>query len=298
MNKSKTRGEKVYQTVLLVIFTLVMLLCLYPFFYVLIVSLSDVNKIGSTPIIWKPAGFTLYNFKQVFKLNGIAQSFMVSVLRTVVGTFVTLFFTSMLAYALTKKQLVCRRFFYRFAIVSMYINAGLIPWYLTLRKLGLKNNFLVYILPYAVSAYCLILIKTYIEQISPELEESAMLDGAGYFTIFSKIIVPVSKPVLAAVVVFTAIGQWNQWTDNLLLVDNNNMQTLQYMLMQYINQADAISRSIMSGGSGVIGGAAIKVSPTTIRMTVTMVVTLPIIIVYPFMQKYFIKGIMIGAVKG
>ena len=132
----------------------------------------------------------------MFELNGIFNAFLVSIARTVVGTIVTLFFTSILAYTLTKRELPCRKLFYSIAIVSMYINAGLIPWYLTMRTIGLRDNFLVYILPTAVSAYSMILIKTYMESIAGEIEESAKIDGAGYFTIYWRIIMPVCKPVL------------------------------------------------------------------------------------------------------
>ncbi len=297
MNRKKLPPKEiVFQAVMILLFTLLFLSCVYPFYYIFIASISDPDAVQKSMISWYPLEPTLKNYAQVFELNGIFNAFLVSIARTVVGTVVTLFFTSILAYTLTKRELPCRKLFYSIAIVSMYINAGLIPWYLTMRTIGLRDNFLVYILPTAVSAYSMILIKTYMESIAGEIEESAKIDGAGYFTIYWRIIMPVCKPVLAAVVVFTAVGQWNSWTDNLLLVNDMNLKTLQMTLLEYLNQATNIANMARTGGAGAVSGAAI--SPFTLRMTITMVVTIPILVVYPFMQKYFINGIMIGAVKG
>ena len=294
--KKLTIKEVIFQGCMICIFALLFLLCFYPFYYIFIVSVSNAQAVQKTTVVLLPVQLTLSNYSKVFALKGIWNSFFVSVARTVAGTGVTLFFTSILAYTLTKDSLPGRKIFYRFAVISMYINAGLIPWYLTMRSLGLKDSFLVYILPTAVSAYSLILIKTYIESISPSLEESAMLDGAGYFTVYKKIILPVSKPILAAVIVFTAVGQWNMWQDNLLLINSSALKTLQLTLLEYLNQATNIANEAANGN--LTGAPTSAITPFTLRMTITMVVTLPILMVYPFMQKYFIKGIMMGAVKG
>lgn len=180
----------------------------------------------------------------------------------------------------------------------MYLNAGLIPWYLTMRNLQLKDSFLVYILPSAVAVFSLILIKTYIEQIHPSIEESALIDGAGFFKIFLKIVMPITKPILAAVVVFTAIAQWNSWIDNLLLINNNhNLNTLQLVLLNYLNQAEAFASQARANG-GQIFASGYVISPYSIRVTITMIVVIPILLVYPAAQKYFVSGIMLGAVKG
>lgn len=299
MNKIKlSASDHVFEICMIILFSLLFFLCAYPFYYIFIVSISDPALVQKTTVTFYPLGATLENYRQVFALSGIYGAFVISILRTVIGTVVTLFFTSILAYTVTKQDLPARKFFYRFAITAMYVNAGLIPWYLTMRTLGLKDNFLVYILPYAVSSYSLILIKTYMESISSSLEESAMIDGAGYFTIYSRIVMPICLPVLAAVTVFTAVNQWNQWTDNLLLVNDRNLKTLQLVLLEYLNQADSIARDARNTGGIVAGGAGTAITPFSLRMTITMVVTIPILLVYPFMQRYFISGIMIGAVKG
>lgn len=294
--KRMSNSEILFQTCMIIIFSMLFLSCAYPFYYVFIASISDADAVNRTALSWYPIEPTLSNYKQVFELNGMWNAFLVSVARTVIGTVITLFFTSILAYTLTKEQLPYRKLFYSIAVVSMYINAGLIPWYLTMKNIGMKDNFLVYVLPTAVSAYSMILIKTYMESISFGIEESAMIDGAGYFTIFMRIVLPVCKPVLAAIIVFTAVGQWNSWTDNLLLVNDMNLRTMQLTLMEYLNQATNIANQARTGGAGAVSSA--MVSPFTLRMTITMVVTVPILIIYPFMQKYFINGIMVGAVKG
>ena len=296
MNEKMNFGEKIFQISLVVLFAILFIVCVYPFYYIFIASISDPEEVKRQMVTWYPLGVTFGNYAQVLKLNGLLQSFFVSVARTVIGTTVSVFFTSILAYTLTKEELPFRKSFYKIAIISMYINAGLIPWYLTMRTLGLKDNFLVYILPSAVSVYSMILIKTYMESISSGLEESAKIDGAGHFTIYRKIVMPICKPVLAAIVVFSAVGQWNSWVDNLLLVDDMRLKTMQLTLLEYLNQAASVASMARSGGGSAISGVAI--SPFTIRMTITMVVTVPILIVYPFMQKYFINGIMVGAIKG
>jgi ABC-type glycerol-3-phosphate transport system permease component len=179
----------------------------------------------------------------------------------------------------------------------MYFNPGLIPWYLTMKAYHLNNNFLLYIIPSAISAYYVVLLKTFFEQMSPSLEESAKLDGAGIFTVFLKIVFPLSKSIVATIAVFASLGQWNEWFSNYILVSDPKLQTLQLILYNYLNEASAIARRMMENKSNT-SDVKRKITPTAIRMTITMVVTIPILFVYPFMQKYFVKGIMLGAVKG
>jgi len=229
-------------------------------------------------------------------LNDISGAFLVSAARTVLGTGITVIATSFLAYLVTKEEMFARKFIYRFIIITMYLNAGLIPWYLTMKEYGLKNNFLLYVLPGAVSAYYMILVKTYIESLPPSLEESAKIDGAGYIRTFCSIIFPLSKPIVATIGIYAAVGQWNTWTDNYFLVTDGKLQTLQMILYNYLSQAQNmanISAQVMADGAN-----AVKITSTSIKMCITVIVTLPIMCVYPFMQRYFVKGIMMGAVKG
>ena len=193
-----------------------------------------------------------------------------------------------------------RKVWYRLLVVTMYFNAGLIPWYLNMSMLGLTDNFLAYIIPGIVAPYNIILVKTYIESIPGELEESAQMDGATYMTIFRKIIWPLSKPILATIAIFGAVGNWNSFTDSLILMPNSpQLHTLQHKLYTYLNAASNL-KSMMNSGSGSVSGAAAEnvLNAKTIKYTISMVTVIPILMVYPFMQRYFEKGIMLGAVKG
>jgi putative aldouronate transport system permease protein len=289
-------GEGMFQTLNYIVFTIIIFVCAYPFYYILLQSFSDPDQASRHIIAIYPLGFTLQNYVEVLMLKGLSLAFVISVGRTVIGTVITLFFTSILAYTLTKNELIARKMFYRITVTSMYLNAGLIPWYITMRNLGLKDSFLLYIVPSAVAVFSLILIKTYMESIPSAMEESALVDGAGYFTIFMKVMLPLSKPVMAAVAVFTATSQWNTWVDNLLLINNSNLNTLQFVLFQYLNQAEVIASQARNGGSVAITGY--QLSPFSLRMTMTMVVTIPVLLLYPLIQKHFVGGIMLGAVKG
>ena len=203
-------------------------------------------------------------------------------------------------YLVTKQEMWGRKVWYRLLVVTMYFNAGLIPWYLNMSMLGLTDNFLAYIIPGIVAPYNIILVKTYIESIPGELEESAQMDGATYMTIFRKIIWPLSKPILATIAIFGAVGNWNSFTDSLILMPNSpQLHTLQHKLYTYLNAASNL-KSMMNSGSGSVSGAAAEnvLNAKTIKYTISMVTVIPILMVYPFMQRYFEKGIMLGAVKG
>lgn len=272
---------------------LFMLVCLYPFYYILIYSLSDTNQVvrGITLL---PRGFTLLSYARIFEISGILNATLISVLRTVAGTALTVFCCSLFAYLMTVEKFPARKAVYRFVFITMYFNAGLIPWYLLMKYLKLNNSFLLYVLPGAMNAFYIVLIKTYIEQLPRSMEESAKIDGAGYFLIYRKIIFPLCVAVVATIVVFTAVGQWNSFLDNYFLVSDKKLFVLQYLLYQYLSSASSVP-SVNDINSGY---AARALSPMTIKMTITMVVSIPIVLVYPFAQKYFVKGIMMGAIKG
>ena len=285
-----------FHTVNYLMFGLFTLICIYPFYYILIYSLSDTTK-ASMGVYLLPEGFTLYNYYSLLTNEGIANAALITVLRTVTGTALAVFCTALFGYLLTKKELPFRRLIYRLVVMTMYINAGLIPYYMMIKAIGLRNSFFVYIIPYAVGAFNLILIKTFIEQMPPSIEESAMVDGAGYLILFVKLIFPLSLPIIATVTVFTAVFQWNSFSDNLIFVTNPKLQTLQ-MLLYRILQNVAEARQNVRTDEMARNIRIVQPTPTTIRMTITMIVTLPILFVYPFLQRYFVKGIMLGAVKG
>ena len=290
----KERKAILFSAVIYTLMTVLMFLCFYPFYYVFIYSISDPSA-AQKGITILPKGVTLYNYLRVLKLEGIFRSFLISLSRTVSGTAITVLACSFFAYLVTK-NMYGRKIIYRFVIITMYLNSGLIPWYLTLKAYHMTNTFWVYIIPSAISAYYIVLLKTFIENLPISLEESAKLDGAGYITVFAKIVFPLSKPILATITVFSAVAQWNNWFDNYILVQSKQLETLQLMLYNYLNQASQLSQ--MSTSSLQHGAAASALTAQSIRMTITMVASLPILFVYPWMQKYFVKGIMLGAVKG
>lgn len=271
------------------------IISLYPFYYILIYSISEPIE-AQKGIALLPTHLTAGNYIEVFKLKGILNATFISILRTILGTVLTIACSSFLAFLVTKEEMRFRKTVYRFIILTMYLNAGLIPWYLVMRIYHLNNSFLLYIIPSAVGAYYIVLLKTFMEQLPQSLEESAKIDGAGYFTIFVKIIFPLSTPIIATIAVFASVAQWNTWYDNFFLVQDPKLRTLQLILYDFLNEANIIAQASIEDINR--GMSVTRLTPTSVRMTITMVVTLPIIFVYPQMQRYFIKGIMMGAIKG
>lgn len=295
MRKKYSLKEILFQIFGYIFFIVFCIICIYPFYYIFIYSLSTPKEVQAHGITFLPLGFTLENYITMFKLEGIMKSFMVSGSRTIIGTAVTIVCSSTIAYVFTRQEFFARKFFYRLLVSALYISSGVIPYYITMKMYGLKNNYLLYILPSAVIPYYVILIKTYMESISETLHEAAFIDGANYPTIMYKIMMPLSKPILAAIGVFSAVNQWNSWYDNFLLVTNGKYQTLQLILLNFLKQADSISRQ---SNIDINQMKNFSLTPTSIRMTITMIAVIPVICVYPFLQKYFVRGIMIGAIKG
>ena len=280
---------------------LITLICIYPFWYIIIYTFSEGSQVDVKPPVFLPRGFTLSNYKDILELNGFFHAVLISVLRTGIGTVAAVLSCSFLGYLFTKEEMPFRKFLYRFLILTMYISGGMIASYIVMKSYGLLNNFWVYILPLMISAYNIVLIKTFVEQLPASLEESARLDGAGYLTVFTKLILPLSKPIIATVAVFVAVGQWNSWFDNHIYTrGNDSLTTLQYLLYNYLNEAQRLADQIKNttNAAGMSQLVSNSISPKGIRMTITVLASLPIFMVYPFMQKYFVKGIMVGAVKG
>ena len=293
--KKKTFSGRLADVLLYLVCLVLTLVCIYPFYYVFIYSISD-PQLASKGLFLLPAGFNLDTYKGIFMLNDIPNAFFISVARTILATILTIAGSSFFAYLVTNRKMYGRKFVYRFVIMTMYLNAGLIPWYMTMKAYRLQNNFLLYILPGFVTAYYVILLKTYMESLPKELEESAHMDGAGIFTVFARIVFPLSKPIVATIGVYSLVGQWNQWTDNYFLVSDARVQTLQMVLYNYLNQANRFQG--MSSAAIDASSVASSITPTSVKICITMVVVVPVIFVYPFLQKYFVKGIMLGAVKG
>jgi len=272
---------------------------LYPMLYTLAVSLSDSAEVSRGNVrIW-PSGFTLYNYEVVLKMHTIYNAFMNTVMRTVIAVITNLVFTTMLAYTLTRPEYIFRRVITLAYVLTMYFDPGLIPGYLLIQSLGLVNTFSVYWVPGMVGAFNLIIIRTYMKGIPESLVESARLDGAGEFRIYSQIIIPLCKPVLATIALFVAVGAWNSWFDNFLF--NSSKQELS--VLQF--ELQRLLRSAMQAGTSAAGSTEAaqaaqgiqQVTPAVIRATITIVAAVPILVVYPFLQRYFVAGVKLGSVK-
>ena len=296
----RTRGEEVYNVFNIIFFILFAFICVYPFYYLIINSISDNSMSSAGDINWLPQGIHWENYKQVFALDGLSTAAFISLARTVIGTVLTVGASAFLGFMFTQEKMWGRQFWYRFIVITMYFNAGLIPMFITMKNLHLTNNFWVYILPAIVQPFNIILVKTFVESIPHSLQEAAEMDGAGTLTVFWKIVLPMMSPILATVGIFSAVGQWNSFQDTLIYMTDSKLYSLQYLLYTYINQASSLASAVKaSAGTGLnVAAMATAQTPTSIRMTVSVIVVLPIMFVYPFFQRFFVKGMMLGAVKG
>ncbi|MBQ4362972.1 MAG: carbohydrate ABC transporter permease [Oscillospiraceae bacterium] len=296
MVEKTTTGDIIFSVINYTFFAIFTLSCIFPFYYIFINTISDPSLVTSGQITVIPRGITIANYISMGKVNDLWTSVIVTVLRTVLGTALMVVVSSLAGYLVTKKEMWHRQIWYRMLVVTMYFNAGLIPWYLNMSMLGLTNTFAAYIIPGIVAPYNIILVKTYVESIPAEIEESAFMDGASYWTIYRKIIWPLSKPILATIAIFGAVGQWNSFQDSLILNANSpQLYTLQHRLYIYLNQSSNIGALASSGDVSTIANS---LNTKIIQYTISMVTIIPILCVYPFMQRYFEKGLMLGAVKG
>lgn len=295
-----TPGDVVFNIINYAFFIVFTLSCIFPFYYLFINTISDNELVTKGAITLVPKGLTISNYIQMGKINDLWNSVLITFLRTVLGTALMVFVSALAGYLVTKKEMWHRQFWYRFLVITMYFNAGLIPWYLNMATLGLTDTFAAYIIPGIVSPYNIILVKTYVESIPGEIEESAYMDGASYWTIFRKIIWPLSKPILATIAIFGAVGHWNSFQDSLILNANRpELFTLQHRLYIYLQKSSNISAMVQGGiSSSDTAAIAGQMNTKIIQYTISMVTIIPILCVYPFMQRYFEKGLMLGAVKG
>lgn len=297
--KNQSIGDAAISVLTYVFFAAFAFICIYPFYYIFINTISSNELSQKGLIIFLPRELHIQNYLKAIKIPGLLDAAVISVGRTVIGTLLTVGTTAFLGFMFTRETLWCRKFWYRFVIITMYFNAGIIPWFLTMRNLHLTNNFWGYILPAVVSPFYIILAKTFVESIPKELQQAAEIDGAGTMKIFLRVIMPVIKPIMATVAIFAAVGQWNAFQDTLLLMTDDKLYSLQFILYQYINQASSLKQLVNSSSSSAVAQSIATVqTATSIRMTVTILVVAPILLIYPIFQRYFVKGIMIGAVKG
>ena len=300
MKIKTSKGDRTFQVINILIFAIFAIICAYPFYYLIINSISANDLSASGKVNFLPHGFQLENYVKVFQLNGLGTAAMVSLGRTVIGTICTVLASVYLGFMFTQQRMWHRKLWYRFMVITMYFNAGLIPMYMTMKTLHLTNSFWVYIIPAIVQPFNIIMAKTYVESIPPALQEAPEIDGAGTMTVFAKVILPTCKPIMATIAIWSAVGQWNSFQDTLIYITDQKLYSLQYLLYTYLNQASSLATMVQQSGGNVsaVANLATQQTPTSIRMTISVIVVLPILFVYPIFQKSFVKGIMIGSVKG
>ncbi|BBH24258.1 sugar ABC transporter permease [Paenibacillus baekrokdamisoli] len=291
-------GEKAFRLFNIVFMIFLCVITLYPYLNQLAVSLNDGQDTIFGGITVFPREFTWSNYETVFSNSSFVGSLIISGGRVLLGTLLGLILITGAAYALTRKNLPGRNFLIIFLIIPTFISGGLIPLYFLYRYLHLMNNFLIYVLPMGFVFFYMIIIRTYIQSLPSGLEEAAIIDGANEIQILRKIIIPLSMPVMATVILWLAVTHWNDWTTSLYFVTKKDLYTLQFVMYKVIKEAElvnelAVTQARMGGGSN----QAVTVTPESIKAATIIVATFPIVALYPFLQKYFIQGVMIGAIK-
>ncbi len=291
----KTVGDKFIDAIIVFVMLIIIVAMLYPLWNTMITSFNDArDSIKGSLYLW-PRKWTLFNYQSVFKTDKVFNAFVVSVARTVITTVLNVFFSGLLGYVLSRKEFVFRKFMTVFMVMTMYINAGLIPQYFLYRSLGLIDSFWVYVVPGLVGAFNVVVIRTYINSLPTSLVESAKIDGATEMRTYFSIIFPLCMPVMATVALWVAVGSWNSWFDSFIFAPKQDLSTLQYEMMKILSssmqsgvrQPDYLAESNQQRS---------MVTPNSLRAAMTMVATVPILIVYPFLQKYFVT-VNIGSVK-
>lgn len=299
IKKSYSMQDMILDVFIYITLVFLFIVTLYPFINVIAISLNDAIDSNRGGIYFFPREFTLYNYKNILSNKDIYFATVTSIARTVLGTLTSLSATTLLAYILSRKEYIFRKPLTKFLVITMYFNAGVIPVYMLFKYLGLINKFSVYIIPTMLYALNVIIIRTFMEGLPESLTESAKIDGAGDLKILVSIVIPLSKPALSTVALYIGVWHWNSWFDTYLYASSNqSLSTLQYELMKKLQTAtQSLSGSSTPDYSG--GQAGLQtVTPQSIRATMTVVAALPILFVYPFLQKYFVSGLTLGGVKG
>lgn len=293
MFKRKTKGEAVFDLFNNFGMLIVCFLTIYPIWYVLVNAFNEGQDAMRGGIYWWPRVFSLENFEAVFQSSGIMTAMGVTVAKTVIGVVVHVLFTAMVAYAFSRRGLIFGKFYIMMGTITLFFGGGLIPTYLLIRDLNMLDNFLVYIIPAMFSFFDLIIFMTFFRDIPDGLEEAAKIDGANDWSIFFRVVLPVSMPVVATIALFHGVYQWNDYFTGVIYINNSDLQPIQTYLYKVVAQSS--SNQMMAQ---VPGGVAKTVTSQSIKLATMVVTTLPIVFVYPFLQRYFVKGMMIGSIKG
>ncbi|BBF42617.1 ABC transporter, permease protein [Lachnospiraceae bacterium KM106-2] len=292
--KYKSRSDIIFDAIVIIFSILIFFIVAYPLFFVIIASISNSTLVSQGKVIFLPKGINFFGYKQVFGDARIWKGYLNTILYTVFGTIVNLAVTIPAAYALSRKNFRPRRFIMFFFTFTMFFNGGLIPTYMVMKQLGFINNILVFIIPGALNVYNLIITRSFFENSIPdELYEAASLDGCSHFAFLTKIVLPLSKAVVSVIALYYLVGHWNDFFTGLIYIRDSVLLPLQNVLREIL-----ISNQVFSAGSGSVGNGYAQQYADQVKYAIIIVSTLPILVVYPFIQKYFDKGIMIGAIKG
>jgi putative aldouronate transport system permease protein len=293
VNLKAARGDldsKIFDTIniiLLVVFTIIIVV---PLWNVVVSSFSSGKALAEGGFIFWPKELSLENYQAVFRDTGIWQAFFISVAKTVIGVITHVFFCAMVGYGLSKKYVRGRKFYVAMGVITMFFSGGMIPTYLLIKSLGLLNTFWVYIIPALLSFYDVIILMNFFRNVPDSLEESAKIDGGGDWRVFLSIFIPLSMPAMATIALFNGVGQWNDFMTTKLYITDQSLYPLQMMLYEIIVQSQ--TQSMQN-----IGSVAIQTTTKGVQLATIVVTTLPIVVMYPILQRYFISGMMLGAVK-
>ena len=289
----RTKAEKVFNVFNIIFLLLFACTTVYPFLYTLSISLSSAVEASTGGFHLFPKDVSLTAYKMVFRNNSLPIAYFNTIFRTVVGTLLGLIVTCFYAYALSRKETPNKKFFTVLLVFTMLFNGGKIPTYLVLKQYHLLDSLWVYILPMMITPYNVIVARSFFISLPNSLNESAKIDGAGEFCIFFKIIMPLSKPIIMTIALFMAVAHWNSWYDSLMYITDNNKIVVQLLLQRIIQESDV---SLVT--QGLLNPDAAEFTSETIKSATVIVAIIPILLFYPFIQKYFTKGMMLGAVKG
>ena len=279
------------------VMVLLAFIMIYPLWYCVAGSLNEgMDYLRGGVFLW-PRKWTLANYKAVFLDSAILNAFWVTIWKCLVGTVTSVLCTAMVAYAITRPKLRLKKLYIPFIMLTMFFSGGLIPYFILIVGLGLYDSFWVYIIPTMFSAYNMIIIQSFMRELPSELIESAKLDGASEYRIFFQMILPLSKPVLATIALFTVVTHWNSYFDSMMYTSSQELQTIQLFLKKVITDP-SVSRGLGSAATIAIPDQAATLTPQVVKLATMVVTALPVVCIYPFLQRYFVKGVTVGAVKG
>lgn len=290
----RSREEKIFDKINIVLMVIFCLMIIYPVWNTIVISLNDGTDAMLGGLYWWPRKFSLESYKTVIETPGIFKAFGITIAKTVIGVVTHVLFTAIVAYGLSKKELIGRKLYLSIGVITMFFGGGLIPSFLLIRNLGLLDNFLVYIIPALFSFFDLIIFQSFFRELPASLEESAFIDGANELQIFFKIVLPLSMPVIATIALFNGVYQWNDFFTGIIYINNQDLQPIQTFLYKVIVQS---SSSQMLNSMPAEATNLAKTTTESIKLATMVIATLPIVIVYPFLQKYFVKGMLLGSVK-